>query len=95
MPFKLPPLPGPPSLPKLARDEPTQSAKPAHDPHELGITLGRRGKDPTAWLRPHQQRLAEASRIAGEQTKNLKGPARVVAKGRIVRELLKTPQDTP
>ena len=98
-PFGLPRPPGLPPLPRLARKESAHipeiipapadaPAKPPRDPAELGLVMKRRGPDPSAWLKPHQARLAEASRIAGEQTKHLKGPARDVAKYRIVGKLL-------
>lgn len=104
MPFGLPPPPGLPPLPKLARKEsanipesiPAQAdapTKPARDPNELGIVLTRRGPDPSAWLRPYQQRFAEASRTASEQTRHLSGPARVLARQRIIRELLATSKE--
>lgn len=55
---------------------------------EYIIVTRRRPKTPT-WLRPYQQALKEASRVAAEETKHLKGQRRVEAMNKIIAERVK------
>ncbi|MFH1484893.1 MAG: hypothetical protein ABIH46_02385 [Chloroflexota bacterium] len=53
------------------------------------VVLRRKRKTPPTWLKPYQDRFKEAMRIAGEETRHLKGPERVKEMNRLARMILK------
>ena len=55
---------------------------------ELQVILRRRPKNPT-WLKKHQERFAEATRIAAEETKHLSGETRSRAMNVRISELVR------
>ena len=65
-----------------------KASQPAPTADTYGLVMRRKGRDPV-WLNEYKRRLAEASRVAAEQTRHLKGPRRVEAMNQIVRDLMK------
>lgn len=60
-------------------------------PDEYVMVMKKRQPKPI-WLKEHQDRFREAMRIAGEETKHLKGPERVRAMNQLARKMLKRAQ---
>lgn len=83
-----PPVQAAPPVREEAKSPAVESVKAISQEGDYILSLRKRPKNPT-WLKPHQEKLSEASKIASEQTIRLKGPQRVRAMHSIISKLMK------